>query len=1059
MNNLKKYWMAVLLSALSIAVCGQARQISGVVLESTESGAAPVAGAGVMIAGTSKGTITDGEGRFVISAAMGDLLEVSFLGYKKKQVPVGKGSYYEIYIESESLMLDQLVVVGYGTMKKSDLATSITSVNTKDMKIFPASSAAEMLRGRAAGVTVTSASGRPGSVPSIQIRGTRSISASNTPLYIIDGSVASDTEFAMMNADDIESIEILKDAASQAIYGARASDGVILVTTKRGKAGESTVTYNGYVGVQTLHRNFDLYNADEYIALRREAVAHDMGLIDATSVPIATALGDEVMAEVYKSGKYVDWEELMFKKAALYHSHELSFRGGTDKVRYYVLANFFSQGGNYKYSDAGPYNSQSRFTRYNFRSNVDIDISKWLTARLDIGARITNRNAPGTTADRLMTICATQPPYLPILVEENSHPQNEEYIRQNPLGMLYGDNVYRFNILGELSRTGYLNEKNTYLNGSFSMNLDMGFLTEGLSADVMFSYDASEGRWINRKLDTYKDGYREYPMYATFMPVNGSDVYMNGGHYTGAYKTGNKYEIDQTLGNGFSHNASDGRTYFQVRLDYHRVFNERHEVTAMLLANRSNRTVNNEIAYHSQGLTGRLAYYYGGKYLLEFNFGYNGSENFAPGKRYGFFPAGSIGWVISDEDFVRYNASWINFLKVRVSYGLVGSDAVSSRFPYLAFYGSGDGYDFGNNFGTNIGGTSEGNLANENLTWEKARKLNVGLDFTTLGERLALNVDFFHEYRYDIITDMTSEGIMGYPDVVGKDAALQNLGIVTNRGVDVELSWSDRIGKDFRYYIRPNLTFARNRLEYKAEVARNNPWRQETGKRLYENFVYVFDHFVADQAEADRLNEIGYQPWGTLIPGDVVYKDLDRNGVIDDEDRAAMGNPRSPEIMFGIPVGFQWKNLDFSILLQGATCTSILLNGAAVYDFPQFDQDKIGKVKVMHLQRWTPETASTAKYPALHYGTHDNNKNSNSSLFLYDASYLRLKNVEIGYSLPQKWMQKMKMQQARIYFQALNLLTFDKLEDVDIDPETKSGDGASWYPIQKVFNFGIDITF
>lgn len=214
MNNLKKYWMAVLLSALSIAVCGQARQISGVVLESTESGAAPVAGAGVMIAGTSKGTITDGEGRFVISAAMGDLLEVSFLGYKKKQVPVGKGSYYEIYIESESLMLDQLVVVGYGTMKKSDLATSITSVNTKDMKIFPASSAAEMLRGRAAGVTVTSASGRPGSVPSIQIRGTRSISASNTPLYIIDGSVASDTEFAMMNADDIESIEILKDAAS-----------------------------------------------------------------------------------------------------------------------------------------------------------------------------------------------------------------------------------------------------------------------------------------------------------------------------------------------------------------------------------------------------------------------------------------------------------------------------------------------------------------------------------------------------------------------------------------------------------------------------------------------------------------------------------------------------------------------------------------------------------------------------------------------------------------------------------------------------------------------------
>jgi TonB-linked SusC/RagA family outer membrane protein len=754
-----------------------------------------------------------------------------------------------------------------------------------------------------------------------------------------------------------------------------------------------------------------------------------------------------------------DWDYYDFAfKPGMQEDVSLSIRGGTDKVRYYVLANYFSQGGNYKYSNAGEYNSQTRFTRYNFRSNIDININRYLSTRLDLGARITDRNAPGTTAGRLMTICATQPPYLPILVEENSHPQNEEYIQQNSRGMLYGDNIYRYNILGELSRTGYLNEKNTYLNGSFAMNLDMGFLTKGLKAEVMFSYDASEGRWINRKLDTYKDGYREYPKYATFMPIEGSDAYMAGGHYTGAYKTGNKYDIDQTIGNGFSHNASDGRTYIQARVDYNRLFNDRHELTAMLLANRGNRTVNNELAYHSQGITGRFAYYYNQKYLMEFNFGYNGSENFAPGKRYGFFPAGSIGWVISEESFMK-KASWIDFLKVRASYGLVGSDNVSSRFPYLAFYGSGSSYDFGNNFGTNVGGTSEGNLANESLTWEKARKLNVGIDFTTLNQRLALTVDAFYEYRFDIITDMNSDGIMGYPDIVGKDAALQNLGEVSNRGVDIELSWNDKIGKNFRYYIRPNLTFSRNRLEYKAEVARKNSWRKETGKRLYENFVYVFDHFVADQEEADRLNKIGYQPWGQLIPGDVVYKDLDRNGVIDDEDRTAMGNPRSPELMFGIPFGFQYKNFDFSVLLQGATKTSILLNGAAVFDFPQFEQDKIGRVKKMHLDRWTPETAATAKYPALHYGTHDNNKNGNSSLFLYDASYLRLKNVEIGYNVSPNWLRKFHVQQARIYVQGLNLLTFDKLGDVDIDPETKSGDGASWYPIQKVFNFGIDITF
>ena len=1038
--------------------------VTGTVLD--EKTKEPLIGVAVIVKGVKNtAAITDLDGKFSIGLPYAEApLIFSYLGYQPQEIIPGDRSNLTVLLVEDTQALQEVVVVGYTTQRKETMIGSVATITTKELTQSPAANINNALAGRLPGLIVNQyAGGEPGVDQSeIFIRG-KATYGDQSAIVIVDGI---ERDMSYLAPDEIETFTILKDASATAAYGIRGANGVIVITTKRGKAAEkATVNLKASVGINQPIGFPEYLGSADYATLYNEARMND-ALMTGADVSTLNLFSQQAIDNFRiakgdnSDGLGYNWDYYDFAfKPGLQEDVSLSVRGGTDKVRYYVLANFFSQGGNYKYSDAGPYNSQSRFTRYNFRSNVDIDISKWLTARLDIGARITNRNAPGTTAGRLMTICATQPPYLPILVEENSHPQNEEYIRQNPLGMLYGDNVYRFNILGELSRTGYLNEKNTYLNGSFSMNLDMGFLTEGLSADVMFSYDASEGRWINRKLDTYKDGYREYPMYATFMPVNGSDVYMNGGHYTGAYKTGNKYEIDQTLGNGFTHNASDGRTYFQVRLDYHRVFNDRHEVTAMLLANRSNRTVNNEIAYHSQGLTGRLAYYYGGKYLLEFNFGYNGSENFAPGKRYGFFPAGSIGWVISDEDFVRYNASWINFLKVRLSYGLVGSDAVSSRFPYLAFYGSGDGYDFGNNFGTNIGGTSEGNLANENLTWEKARKLNVGLDFTTLGERLALNLDFFHEYRYDIITDMTSEGIMGYPDVVGKDAALQNLGIVTNRGVDVELSWSDRIGKNFRYYIRPNLTFARNRLEYKAEVARNNPWRQETGKRLYENFVYVFDHFVADQAEADRLNEIGYQPWGTLIPGDVVYKDLDRNGVINDDDRAAMGNPRSPEIMFGIPVGFQWKNLDFSLLLQGATSTSILLNGAAVYDFPQFDQDKIGKVKVMHLQRWTPETASTAKYPALHYGTHDNNKNSNSSLFLYDASYLRLKNVEIGYSLPQKWMQKMKMQQARIYFQALNLLTFDKLEDVDIDPETKSGDGASWYPIQKVFNFGIDITF
>ncbi|WP_074558956.1 SusC/RagA family TonB-linked outer membrane protein [Bacteroides ovatus] len=1037
--------------------------VSGTVLDKTTND--PLIGVSVVVKGVANaGTITDMDGKFTLKLPYAEApLVFSYLGYQPQEIVPGAKKELTVLLQEDTKALQEVVVVGYTKQRKETMIGSVATITTKDLTQSPTANINNALAGRLPGLIVNQyAGGEPGVDQSeLFIRG-KATYGNQSAIVIVDGI---ERDMSYLAPDEIETFTILKDASATAAYGIRGANGVIVITTKRGKAAEkATVNLKASIGINQPIGFPEYLGSADYATLYNEARLNDAKMTgaDISSLNLFSqqAIDNFRRAKGDNSdGLGYDWDYYDFAfKPGLQEDVSLSIRGGTDKVRYYVLANYFSQGGNYKYANAGEYDSQTKFTRYNFRSNIDININRYLSTRLDLGARITDRNAPGTTASRLMTICATQPPYLPILVEENAHPQNEEYIQQNPRGMLYGDNIYRYNLLGELSRTGYLNEKNTYLNGSFAMNLDMEFLTKGLKAEVMFSYDASEGRWINRKLDTYKDGYREYPKYATFMPIEGSDAYMAGGHYTGAYKTGNKYDIDQTIGNGFSHNASDGRTYIQARLDYNRLFSNRHEVTAMLLANRGNRTVNNELAYHSQGITGRFAYYYNQKYLMEFNFGYNGSENFAPGKRYGFFPAGSIGWVVSEEEFMK-KASWIDFLKVRASYGLVGSDNVSSRFPYLAFYGGGSGYDFGNNFGTNVGGTSEGNLANANLTWEKARKLNVGIDFTTLNQRLALTIDAFYEYRFDIITDMNSDGIMGYPDIVGKDAALQNLGEVSNRGVDIELSWNDKIGKDFRYYIRPNLTFSRNRLEYKAEVARKNSWRKETGKRLYENFVYVFDHFVADQEEADRLNKIGYQPWGQLIPGDVVYKDLDRNGVIDDEDRTVMGNPRSPELMFGIPFGFQYKNFDFSVLLQGATKSSILLNGAAVFDFPQFEQDKIGRVKKMHLDRWTPETAATAKYPALHYGTHDNNKNGNSSLFLYDASYLRLKNVEIGYNVSPKLLRKFHVQQARIYVQGLNLLTFDKLGDVDIDPETKSGDGASWYPIQKVFNFGIDITF
>ena len=801
--------------------------VSGTVLDKTTND--PLIGVSVVVKGVANaGTITDMDGKFTLKLPYAEApLVFSYLGYQPQEIVPGAKKELTVLLQEDTKALQEVVVVGYTKQRKETMIGSVATITTKDLTQSPTANINNALAGRLPGLIVNQyAGGEPGVDQSeLFIRG-KATYGNQSAIVIVDGI---ERDMSYLAPDEIETFTILKDASATAAYGIRGANGVIVITTKRGKAAEkATVNLKASIGINQPIGFPEYLGSADYATLYNEARLNDAKMTgaDISSLNLFSqqAIDNFRRAKGDNSdGLGYDWDYYDFAfKPGLQEDVSLSIRGGTDKVRYYVLANYFSQGGNYKYSNAGEYDSQTKFTRYNFRSNIDININRYLSTRLDLGARITDRNAPGTTAGRLMTICATQPPYLPILVEENAHPQNEEYIQQNPRGMLYGDNIYRYNLLGELSRTGYLNEKNTYLNGSFAMNLDMEFLTKGLKAEVMFSYDASEGRWINRKLDTYKDGYREYPKYATFMPIEGSDAYMAGGHYTGAYKTGNKYDIDQTIGNGFSHNASDGRTYIQARLDYNRLFSNRHEVTAMLLANRGNRTVNNELAYHSQGITGRFAYYYNQKYLMEFNFGYNGSENFAPGKRYGFFPAGSIGWVVSEEEFMK-KASWIDFLKVRASYGLVGSDNVSSRFPYLAFYGGGSGYDFGNNFGTNVGGTSEGNLANANLTWEKARKLNVGIDFTTLNQRLALTIDAFYEYRFDIITDMNSDGIMGYPDIVGKDAALQNLGEVSNRGVDIELSWNDKIGKDFRYYIRPNLTFSRNRLEYKAEVARKKP--------------------------------------------------------------------------------------------------------------------------------------------------------------------------------------------------------------------------------------------
>lgn len=1030
----------------------------------------PMGGVTVVVRGAGTTTVSTDDGRFAINVPYPEAtLVFSYIGYQSQEIPLQGRSSVAVMLKEDAQNLKDVVVVGYGTQKKVTVTGAVSAISSKDLQQSPTANLTNALAGRLAGLNVNQfAGGEPGvDISDIYIRGIGTYGNSK-PIVIVDGVERS---LNYLSADEIESFTILKDASASAVYGVRGANGVIVITTKRGKASEkAAVNFKLSTGInRPVHFPKYLGSAD-YAMLYNEAKFNDNPGVS----PGTLSLFSDKQIENFRRAKgdnsdslgyNIDYFDYAFKPG-LQQDYSLTIQGGTNKARYFILGDYFQQNGNYKHTISDAYKTQAIFKRYNFRSNIDVDINEAFYAKLDLGARITDRNAPGTTASRVMEIANTQPPIYPIILENNSNPTNLPNSVNFPNGMLFGSQTYRFNMLGELSRTGYLDQRDNFLDGTFTLGYKLDALTKGLKIEGAFSYDRQGGYWIDRSVPTESQGYRMYGGYATFYPSDGVDVYMNGGHYNGTYISPRRTK-DNTLGNGYRRDDDYGRTYYQLKMDYARSFGK-HNVSGLVLGNRSLKIKNNEVPFSYQGISARATYNFDQRYLAEFDIGYNGSENFAPGRRYGTFPAFSAGWIISNEKFMNPVQGWLNLLKIRGSYGLVGNDqaggdASANRFGYLAFYNySGDSYNFGTQNNNNPGGIRMGRLANPLLTWEKSIKTNLGLDMELVNRKLAFTIDFFFEHRYDIITDLSSSDKQGFPTLVGAASPLLNAGIVDNKGFDFEITWSDKIGKYFTYSIRPNFSFARNRIVYMREVERSFPWQYRTGRPVGQPFVYLFDGFISSQKEANDLNAMnnrtGFQKWGLVGPGDVKYKDIDGDGQITDlNDRVPQGFPRVPEIQFGLPITLRYKTFDLSILFQGATHTSLQLGGPATYDFPVYLNDEVGKVKPMHLQRWTPATATTAKYPALHYGKYDNNKQFNSSLFLFNAEYLRLKNFEIGYNLPHRWMKSLGLQRSRVYVQGLNILTFDRLKDADVDPEINDING-NWYPVMKVINFGLDIT-
>lgn len=732
-----------------------------------------------------------------------------------------------------------------------------------------------------------------------------------------------------------------------------------------------------------------------------------------------------------------NWEDLMFKKASLQTQHNLNISGGTKDVKFFISLGYLYQDGLLKRFYES-YNPNYKNNRYNYRANLDINVTKSTTLKLGLGGRLETKKDPkfGEQNNLWMEILRVQPFSSPGFVDGNLVQIKNRYIpmtMRNLFSMYYGK--------------GYTEASQNTMNLDMDLTQKLDFITKGLSFNIKGAYNTSytgSKSW-NGSMESYT------PVYKSSLTDPGLAIDDPNFDHTIVY---------QLEGTASALSASEDWStktrdwYVEASLRYDRTFGD-HKVGGLLLYNMTKQyypKANTDIPKGYLGLVGRVTYAYKDRYLVDFNAGYNGSENFAPGKRYGFFPAASLGWVISEEKFMK-QVDFISFLKLRASYGLVGNDILNEykRFLYLpdSYSASSGGYYWGVNTPQAYPGASELILGNPDVTWEKAAKQNYGLDMNLLDQRLNFSLDVFFEKRKDILIQQNT-----VPGFVAADLPAVNLGKVNNKGYEISLGWNDKIGSKFRYWLKGNVSFSRNEIVYKDEIPQNEPYMYETGRSIGLNYGYVFDRFF----EAKDFNEDGSTitgiptQSGTFKPGDILFKDLNNDGVIDGDDKTYFGYGENPEYIFGLNAGFEYKGFDFSMNWTGATNVSRRLEE----DFTRpFNTGDAPLMKWMVEERWTEEKGQSAQFPRFTQTNRMHNSQM-SDFWVRDASYLRLKNLEIGYTLNTDVLKKVGIQKLRVFANGYNLLTFDHLGF--IDPESKISN-KNKYPNTRIYNFGVNVNF
>jgi TonB-linked SusC/RagA family outer membrane protein len=1070
------------------AYCSFSTFAQTVITGKITSGDSVLTNATVQVKGGKSKTQTDASGHFSINALPGATLVVSYVGYATREIKVNNQAVVNVELQSLANQMTDVVVVGYGRQRAPTVTGSIGVISGKELSQTPVANITNMLIGRTAGVSGIQAGGEPGTnSATIRIRGVATLNGQD-PLVVIDGiQQPAERPFVQLNAMDaneIENVSILKDASATAVYGIRGANGVIIVTTKRGRASRPQFSFSANEGFTKANSLFKTVNSFDYATLRNEAIRNAQTAGDRTND--ALLFTDDELWKFKNNRDYTPQEVAAMnltdaQKAALnnspalfYSSHNyyeeqfggtgrqsqynLNVSGGSDKVRYFTSLGYFNQNGILSNASYGGSNTNPNFRRYNFRSNFDIDVAPNFLLSFNLGGQSSVNRIVGASASTdfgnryqaiVQGILENSPFVGPGIVDghlvtsfigENGSPTN-------PLGAKSGSGASPFS---GLLTGGTRTVNTTTLSSVVTLKHTMNYLVQGLDAHVRLAYD-----------DNYVKGFLQtnsVPTYSAMRdPANPAKIIFIGG------------QINPSTASDNQQNSAWRKLYLEAAVNYNHRFGD-HTVSGLFLANAQRYTQNGQELNTPSGLMGlvsRVTYNFKERYMLEFSAGLNGTENFAKGKRFGYFPAVSGGWNISNESFFKKNR-WVTFAKLRGSYGEVGNDQIGGRrYLYLPnSWGSGASYYFGSNNSSanpSYGGAAESKLGNPDVTWERAKKVNVSVDLRLLNDKLSLTGSWFQEKRNNIL--VTSGVIPGTFGVPASNTAPLNMGRVSNKGFEIEAGWNDNIGK-VSYFLKGNFSFAKNRIDFRAEAPFPYPWMNATGYSIGQYKGLLTDGFY--NTKEDLLN----RPYNNLGGnnarlGDLKFRDITGEGIINEQDMVPIGYSNLPQVAYNLSVGFAYKGFDVSALFIGTARGS----------FPQFDYilsspfalNKGTALQYMFDGRWTAEKYASGQpisYPAITLGSGNSQANNNklSDFYLRSNNFQRLKNLEIGYSFRQQegLLRRAGVKGLRLYANGNNLFTWGSNLIDGIDPEqADAGKNSSGYlfPLTRTYNMGLNIQF